>query len=267
MRAAHLPLRLSMTRPLLIIGWILVAINLVVAATFLFGRKSGDAATSAIGPGIGTLLLAVSAVAAAVLFWSGRAEGRTIGIVVACAIVAIPVVFAVALSASPGAVLGLIFPSMRDRTPRGEGAQYAFPDPVTRETALAILMQDYAKADTLLRGTPAPNLTAHDERGVSLMGIATINAVMEGATMRDVEGLRSLIAAGARPRADDLGREEVLIEVLARSRGEQTPIVLEMLLDAGLSPNTPLPDGRSVLLYEHLTPQAAAIFRARGAKE
>jgi hypothetical protein len=224
-----------MTRPLLIIGWILVAINLLFAATFLFGRKSGDAATSAIGPGIGTLLLAISAVAAAVLFWAGRVEGRTIGILVACAIVAIPVVFAGALSASPGAVLGLIFPSMRDRTPREQSAEYEFPDAITREAALAVLAQDYAKLETMLRATPAPDLTAHDELGQSLMGLATRNAVYDGSTMSDLEGLRLLIAAGARPRDDDLGREERLSELLMRVDGERGQAVRKILLDAGFS--------------------------------
>lgn len=259
-----------MTRPLLVIGWILVAIDLIAAATLLFGRKSGDAATSAIGPGLGAILLAIGVLAAALLFWGGKSEGRSMVLIIACVVVAAPMVFTLVLSAAPSGVLGLIYPSMRGaRTPTGPSAKYAFPDAPTRAAALAIIMTDWPKLDTLLRAKPAPNLTAHDELGQSLMGLATTVAAVSGGTMRDVEGLRMLIAAGGRPRADDLGQADngLLIELLARTDGERGRAVIGMLIDAGLSPNSPIQDGRSVLDYQYLTPDAAAVFRARGARE
>ncbi len=64
--------------------------------------------------------------------------------------------------------------------------------------------------------------------GVALTASRT--AIMDGGSMRDLEGLRLLLAAGARPRPDDLGREESLIEVVAGATSDRAPIVLEQLL-------------------------------------
>ena len=129
------------------------------------------------------------------------------------------------------------------------------------------MMNDYTKLDSLLHATPAPNLSAHDEVGQSLMGLATQVASVDGRPTPDVEGLRLLLAAGGRPRADDMGTEggQTLIERLARGDGEQDRLVLDMLLNAGLSANTPTSDGRSVLLYKYLKPDAARAFLAHGA--
>ncbi len=148
-----------------------------------------------------------------------------------------------------------------------ESPQYAYPDAAGREAALALVLNEYAKLDTLLRATPAPDLTAHDERGESLLELATRAALMDGGTMRDLEGLRLLVAAGARPRADDMGREESLIETVAGAEGERGRVVLEMFLDAGLAPDEPTRDGRSALFYPRLTPDAARLLLARGAKK
>jgi len=160
--------------------------------------------------------------------------------------------------------LALIYPSMRDRTPRVASPKYAFPDAAGREAALAIVLNDYAKLDTLLRATPGPDLSASDERGVSLLGLATRAAIMEGGSMGDLEGLRLLLAAGARPLPDAVGPEESLLESVANAKGDRRRLALEMLLDGGLSPNAPMHDGRSVLFHTRLTPDAARVLLARG---
>ncbi|MEO8635619.1 MAG: hypothetical protein ABI587_10130 [Gemmatimonadales bacterium] len=255
-----------MARTLLFLGWFLVALNLVTAAVLLFGRPSGDAATGGVGPGLGALLVIISLIAAVLLLWAGRGEGRPIALAVACTLAAIPVALAIALTASPQWILGVVYPSMRERPrPMEASAQYAYPDAAGRDAALVLVMNDYAKLDTLLRSTPAPDLTAHDERGQSLLGLATIVALTDGGTMRDLEGLRLLLAAGARPRADDMGSEEPLIELVTRVSGDRASAVLALLLDAGLAPDTPMHDGRSVLFHPDLTPGAARLLLARGA--
>ncbi len=256
-----------MTRTLMVLGWLLVVLDLISAAALLFGTKGGDAATSAIGPGFGSLLLILGAVAAALLVWGGQGEGKPVVLVIASVIAVAPVAVTLVFLATSQRMLGWIYPSMRDDGPKQPSPQYAFPDAAGRAAALALVMQDYAKLDTLLRATPAPDLTAHDELGMSLMGLATSVASTDGATMRDVEGLRLLLAAGGRPRADDLGTASgrSLIELLALGNGERDRAVLEMLLAAGLSADTPMSDGRSVLWYKYLKAGAASVLLAHGA--
>ena len=57
-----------MTRIFLIVGWLLVCLDLIVAATLLFSSDSGDAATRGVAPGLGAALLVVGLIAAALLF-------------------------------------------------------------------------------------------------------------------------------------------------------------------------------------------------------
>jgi hypothetical protein len=252
-----------MTRTLSILGWIFIAIDLVGAAVLIFGRDSGDAATRGLGQGLGTALAALGVVAA-LLLWTGRAPGRTLLVVVGTVIASAPFVLGVTLTVSRQG-LGLIYPSMRDRgVPREASPRYAFPDAASREAALALVLNDYAKLDTLLRATPAPDLSARDERGVTLLGIATRGAIGDGGSTRDLEGLELLLAAGARPRPDDAGREEPLLELVARAAGERGAMAVDLLLEAGLRTDTPMSDGRAVLFNAYLTPEVARVLLAHG---
>lgn len=253
-----------MTRTLSTLGWLFVVIDLVAAATLVLRRDGGDAATRGVGQGLGTLLAALGVVAA-LLLWAGRAPERPFLVVVGTVLAAAPVALGVTLTVSRQG-LALIYPSLRDRGgPREASPQYAYPGAAEREAALALVLNDYAKLDTLLRATPAPDLTARDERGESLLGLATRAAIMEGGSTRDLEGLRLLLAAGARPRPDDLGRDASLIEVVAGATSDNAPVVLTLLLDAGLSPEARLHDGRPLLFHPRLAPEAARILLARGA--
>lgn len=83
--------------------------------------------------------------------------------------------------------------------------------------------------------------------------------------MRDLDGLRLLLAAGARPVPDAVEDKMTLLETLARAKGDRGRQALEMLLGAGLSPNARMHDGRSVLFHSYLTPEAARVLLARGA--
>jgi hypothetical protein len=83
-------------------------------------------------------------------------------------------------------------------------------------------------------------------------------------SMRDLEGLRLLLAAGALPLPDAVGHEESLLELAANAKGDRGRLVLEMLLDGGLSANAPMRDGRSVLFHTRLTPEGARVLLARG---
>lgn len=254
-----------MTRALSLLGWLFIVIDLVAAAALVLRRDVGDAATRGIGAGLGALLAALGVVAA-LLLWAGRSRDRPFLVAAGCLVGAAPVALALVLTVSRQG-LALIYPSLRDRgVPRQASPSYDYPDAAGRDAALALVRNDYARLDSVLRGAPPPDLTARDERGEALVGLATRVAIMEGGSRRDLDGLRLLLAAGARPRADDLGSEETLLEVAASATGENAPIVLELLLDAGLSPNTPMQGGRSVLFHPRLTAHAARLLLARGAE-
>lgn len=248
------------------LGWCLVVLDLVAAAALFLSPDVGDAATRGLGQGFGALLGAIALAAAALLLWGARGEGRLLAVVLGTAVAAAPVAMTVALTV-PRHGLGLIFPAWHQSARATEpGPQYAYPDAAGREAALALVLNDYERLAALLRSTPAPDLLARDERGESLLGLATRTAIMDGGTLRDLEGLRALLAAGAGPRGEDLGRGETLIEAVAGARGERAGIVLEMLIDAGLSPDAPMTDGRPALFHPRLAPEAARVLLARGVK-
>ena len=248
------------------VGWCLVVVDLIAAASLFFAQDIGDAATRGIGQGFGSALGIIALAAAALLFWGGRGEGRGLALVAGCAIAGAPVAMTVTLNVSNHG-LGLIFPDLRAPVrPVEPSPQYAYPDPASREAALALVLSDYDKLAALLNATPAPDLMARDERGESLLVLATRTAIADGGRRDELEGLRLILAAGARPHADDLIGDEALIETVARAGNEHAATVLEMLIDAGLSPDWPTPEGNSVLFHERLTPAAARVLIARGVK-
>jgi hypothetical protein len=244
-----------------ILGWLLVAANLLGAAALFFGRQGGDAATRGLGRGLGGLLAALAILAAVLLWWGGRASGRGIAVILAGAIVLIPPVLLLLFTTDGG--LALLYPSRRGIPKPGPVVRYEFPNAATREVALAIIMEDYARVDSLLQ-TGTPDLAARDERGQSLIGIATHHAMVYSATMENLRPLRRLLAAGAVPRPDDAGSEELMITKLARVRGEPAAAAFAMVLEAGLSPDERASDGRSVLFDDYLTPEAARVLLAHG---
>ncbi len=248
------------------VGWCLVVVDIIAAASLFFAQDSGDAATRGFGQGFGSALGFIALTAAALLFWGARREGRGLALVLGCAIAGAPVAMTVTLTVSNHG-LGLIFPGLRAPVRAVEPSpQYAYPDATTREAALALVLNDYGKLEALLRSTPAPDLTARDERGQSLLVLATRTAIMDGGRLVDLEGLRLILAAGARPRADDLLGDEALIQAVAGARSDHAATVLGMLIDAGLSPDWPTPEGSSVLFHEGLTPAAARVLITRGVK-
>ena len=251
-------------RALFYLGWALTIVDLVGAAAMYFGRPGGDAATRGLGQSFGMALAALGVVAA-LLLWTGRTPGRSGFVVVGCLLAGAPVALGVTLTLARFP-LAVIYPSLRDRgVPKLPSPQYAFPDAATRAAALAIVYNDYAKLDSLLHASPAPDLQARDERGVTLLGMAATAAIMDGGAPRDLDGVRFLLAAGARPRADDSGPGTTLIELVASARSPQAHLALQMLLEAGLHPDTPMNDGRSVLFHPRLTPASARTLLAHGA--
>ncbi len=243
------------------LGWILVAANLIGAAALYFGRDGGDAATRGLGRGLGGLLAALALVGALLLWWGDRASGRGIAFFVALAILVIPPACLMLFKTDWG--LTLLYPSRRGIPKPGPAARYDFPNAATREVALAVIMQDYARVESLIK-MEKPDLAARDELGQALLGIATHHTMIYGAKTENLIPLRLLLAAGAVPRPDDAGPDELMISKLAQARDDVGTAALKMLLDAGLSPNQLDGNGLSVLFHDYLTPDAARVLLANG---
>ncbi len=252
-----------MTPKVVVLGWICVAIDALIAAALFFGRSGGDAATRGLGQGLGVALAALGAVAAGMLVVASRDGGRTLVAALGAVLAAAPLLVAVVLTVSNNAI-GWIYPSMRGIRKDGDPVRYEYPDQASREAALALLMNDYARVDSLLRATPSPDLSARDERGQTLLGLAVGVAVSGIARPVDIEGLRLVLAAGAKPVADAIAGDETLVEYVAGANSPRAAAVMEILLDAGLDPNAPMRDGRSALFHPYLRPDAARVLLARG---
>ncbi|MBK8647470.1 MAG: ankyrin repeat domain-containing protein [Gemmatimonadetes bacterium] len=188
-------------------------------------------------------------------------EWAGIALLIAGALVLLPPLLLILFTTDSG--LALLYPSRRGIPKPGAAVRYEFPDAATREVALAVIMEDYARVDSLIK-TAQPDLAARDERGQSLLGIATHHAMIYSATMENLRPLRALLAAGAVPRPDDAGRDELMITKLARARGEPASAAFAMLLEAGLSPDERDSEGQSVLFDNYLTPEAARVLVAHG---
>ena len=117
-----------MTRIFLIVGWLLVGLDLIIAAALLIARDSGDAATRGVAPGLGAALAIVGLIAAALLVWGGRGVGRPFVVVVGGLLVAIPIALAIGFILSPQWLVGVMYPSMRQSArPMLPSPQYAYP--------------------------------------------------------------------------------------------------------------------------------------------
>ena len=130
---------------------------------------------------------------------------------------AAPVALGVALTVSRQSVLGLIYPSFRYRTPTRPNSQYAFPDAASRAAALAIVMNDYPKLDSILHSTPSPDLTARDELGSSLLGLATTVIIL-------------VILAGIKPLEEHFRAR--MAERTIRVSADKGKITLEIIREA-----------------------------------
>ena len=174
-----------------------MVVDLIAAASLFFAQDIGDAATRGIGQGFGSALGIIALVAAALLFWGARGEGRSIALVLGAVIAGAPVAMTVTLTVSNHG-LGLIFPDLRAPVrPVEPSPQYAYPDPASREAALALVLSDYDKLAALLNATPAPDLMARDEPGESLLALATRPALADRGRRDAAQGPPPILAAGA----------------------------------------------------------------------
>jgi len=89
------------------VGWCLVVVDLIAAASLFFAQDIGDAATRGIGQGFGSALGIIALVAAALLFWGARGEGRSIALVLGAVIAGAPVAMTVTLTGASMLIGGL----------------------------------------------------------------------------------------------------------------------------------------------------------------
>jgi len=243
------------------LAWLLVACNGVAATMLLFSRAGGDAATRGIGRGLAGFVAMVALGVALLLLWEGCLGGPTFVVPVGMLIALAPLTLLGLFLSKRG--LALLYPSLRDRTPRGPVVRYEFPDAATRAVAMTIVMQDYAQLETLLRDAP-PNFNARDELGHTVLSLAIANAIAHGASAKGLTPLRLVLAAGARPIAEQLEPGQHLFARLATLDGPQVATALDLLLPAGLATALVDDDGRPLLFSDRLAPHGARRLLANG---
>lgn len=244
-----------------VLGWLFVACSAIAAVLLFASRDGGDAATRGLGRGLGAFVAILAFVAAVLLLWEGRFGGPTFALVVGGILALAPLVLLGLFLSKSG--LALLYPSLRDRTPRGPVVRYEFPDAATHDVAMAIVMQDYQKLETLLRTAP-PNFAARDELGHTVLSLAITNAIAQGSRANDLAALHRVLAAGAKPIAEHLEPGQRVFARLAKFDDPQVAEALATLLQAGLPIEQVDDDGRPLLFAEGLAPHGARLLLGNG---
>ncbi|MCL4808549.1 MAG: hypothetical protein KJ062_12300 [Thermoanaerobaculia bacterium] len=245
-----------MTRALLVAGWICFALDALVVAAMFFGRDMGDdAAGRGMARGFSYLLAPVLLLAGALLL-AGQRTGSKGAILAGTGIVALPFL-AFAWNLTTDTATGFLSALRRSREGR-------FADPRLTAAARAIDRGDVAAAEAALRD-PAPDFTARDRSGETLLGYAVRRSVAWNARPEGLRLVRAVLEAGA-PVAG-AGRDGELLEAnAADSADSRTDELLGLLLSHGGDPNAKLPFDEEPLVFSaNLTSAKAETLARHGA--
>ena len=238
-----------------IIGWICLAIDTALAASFFLSKSGGDAAGRGMATGIGIALTPVVAVLAGGLYWAQR-SGSFAGVIAATIVAAIPFyLLAKNLSSVP---VRLVERSIQ-RAGLGK-----FADQRLTDMATAIGARDTARLATLAR-QGGVDWSARDRKGRTIFGIAVEEARQATSDDQQLAQLRILVDAGARYQDDALGERTRILSDLVQNTGDQHLPMIQLLLDAGANPGEKEGDGRPLLLDYRMTPNKAKLFIEHGA--
>lgn len=236
-----------------IIGWIALAIDALLVASFFVSKNSGDAAGRGMAAGLGIVLTPIVLVVAGALFWAQR-SGSFAGVVATTTVATIPF-FLLARNVSSIPVRMLERRIQRS----GEGR---FDDQRLTDMASAIGARDTARLASLARS--GVDWNARDRKGRTIFGIAVEEAQRSVSDDQQLAQLRILVDAGARYQDDALGERERIFQYLVQNTGDQHLPLIALLLDAGADPNTKERDGRPLLLDYRMTANKARLFIAHG---
>lgn len=241
-------------RTVVTIGWICLALDAALVASFFLSKGGGDAAGRGMATGIGIVLTPIVAVVAGSLYWAQR-NGSFAGVVAATIVAAIPFYFlAKNLSAVP---VRLIERSIQ-RAGLGK-----FADERLTDMATAIGARDTAKLAALAR-QGGVDWNARDRKGRTIFGIAVEEARQAVSDDQQLVQLRILVDAGARYQDDALGERTRILSDLVQSSGDQHLPMIALLFDAGANPGETESDGRPLLLDYRMTANKAKLFVEHG---
>lgn len=244
-------------------AWILFTLEALFVLMLAVTKNMGD---DAAGRGLATgwaLILAVPLLLAGGLLAWGTWGHQKPAFWVGFALVASPVAFG-----AFGAGTGLL-----KKVNRAMGkAQYGrFADASLTRVARAIDHNDTTRVAALL-AAGRPDFAARDRCGHTLLGHAVYRVVEDFYENRRAGCVRLLLAAGAPPAVDALAAERTMASISDHDLvyhlfAVQTPgalEVLDMLLEAGASPNTVDEDDRPIIFSTYARRPGLAVLARHG---
>ena len=245
-------------KALTILAWVLFGIDaLVVINLWLMKNMGDDAAGRGMATGFAMLLTPVVLALGALLFWATRSGSRP-GILVALAIVGIPLWMGIA---NYGRELRQqLFHGLRRRQ------ELVYQDPKLSAIARALRDKDPALVRALVAGSTL-DWTARNSDGMTILGFAVNRVIDMYRTPQDVESVRILLEAGAPPASDILGPDKVLLEWVLGGNAQEAYDVLHLLFKAGADPNVTTIDAgdrRSLLFISYMDLPELRIFVEHG---
>ena len=249
-------------KPLVILGWLLLAGEAFVVLSLLVTRNIGDdAAGRGLATGWGIILGGLLLVAGAAFAW-GQFGGPRVLFYLGLVALAAPLGFLAVRSTKR---------ALAERANRAYwDSVVIFPDPRLVRLAAAIDALDTAQVRSI-NSEGGLDFSARHHTGVTILGYAITNALLQGQPPAAVEPVRMLMDAGARPTPDILEAEAsgpwAADRLVARliGGGEQGPAVLDLVLAAGGNPNARDGDGRPLLASSYLRPASAEVLVRHGA--
>lgn len=251
-------------KPHVIAAWSLFALEALFVLSLALQKNMGDdAAGRGMATGFAMLLGPIVLVAGGLLWWGTRG-GPVAAYWVGLCIVSSPLAYG-AFTLTGGMLHTL------DQT-LGRAQQGRFDDPRLTKLARAIDAQDAAAVRRLL-GLGAPDWTARDRWGRTLLGHAIVKAIAYEAGPGSVESVRLLLAAGAPPAQNVIAAEKSMASVsehnlVSHLYGVHNPnalAVLDLVLAAGANPNAVDEDGRPLYFSTYTVLPALEILARHGA--
>lgn len=244
-------------------GWVLFGFELLATAILFLQRDVGD---DAAGRGMATgfaIVLTPVVLGAGALMWWGQRGGPVAASVTGLLIVSLPLLYG---------IVNLVTGTFgRIEQARGLAQYGKFDDPTLTELARAIDRGDRQRVDQLL-ATGTIDFTARDHRGRTILGHAVTRAIDFEGTAAQVEAVRQLVQAGAKPFENIIApaptsaepEGHLLLISVVGSQGEKARAVLDILLDAGLSPNGVDMDGRPVIFSTYIDREELEVLAQHG---
>jgi hypothetical protein len=221
----------------IVVGWVLLAIEAVFIAGMALSANVGD---DAAGHGVGralALVLGLVLIGAAALFLWGHRGGPRAAFWIGFGVMAIPlVILARNAAARP-------FRSVERAIGRAKDAD--FPDDRLSQLARAIEQDDTATM-TLVLAQGAVDFDARNRSGRTILGRAIEHAIGPGGSPAALDAVRLLLAAGAKPHPNLIEPEftkanlnaHLLVAHLFHATSANAIPVLDMVLASGADPNT-----------------------------